>query len=132
MAVNSRKIVILAVFMISFIGSNLVVAQPRSKSDPIYQMAEIMHRLKHFPSPAGKETLQNIIENKSVSENQRILATAIFNLQHHAMDADKLKLKKIMEDKQTSADERDLASIIYNLDHRPTKEDKQRLQQMME
>ena len=99
---------------------------------PVQQMAVIMHRLKHFPSPQGKETLQQIIDSPSTSEREKDLATAMLNLNHRALLDDKVKLKKIMEDKDASADERDLASIIYNLDHRPTKGDKKRLNEMMQ
>lgn len=98
----------------------------------IQQMAVIMHRLKHFPSPQSKETLQQIVANPSTSDREKDLATAILNLNHRALLDDKIKLKKIIEDEDASADERDLASIIYNLDHRPTKGDKKRLQQMMQ
>ncbi|WP_455210710.1 hypothetical protein [Kaarinaea lacus] len=98
----------------------------------IQQMAVIMHRLKHFPSPQSKETLQHIITSSSASEREKDLATAILNLNHRALLDDKIKLKKIMEDEDASADERDLASIIYHLDHRPTKGDKKRLQEMMQ
>lgn len=97
----------------------------------IQQMAIIMHRLKHFPSPQSKETLQLIVTSSSTSEREKVLATAILNLNHRALLDDKIKLKKIMEDKNASADERDLASIVYNLDHRPTKGDKKRLKEMM-
>ncbi len=98
----------------------------------IQQMAVIMHRLKHFPDPKSKETLQYIVANPSTSGREKDLATAIINLNHRALLDDKIKLKKIMEDKDASADERDLASIIYNLDHRPTKGDKKRLEEMMQ
>ena len=98
----------------------------------IQQMAVIMHRLKHFPSPQSKETLQQLVDRSSTSEREKVLATAILNLNHRALLDDKIKLKKIMEDENASADERDLASIIYNLDHRPTKGDKKRLKEMMQ
>ena len=98
----------------------------------IHKMAVIMNRLKHYPSPQGKETLQQIIANPVVSEQEKTLATAMFNLNHRALMEDKVKLKKIMEDKDAPADVRDLASIIYHLDHRPTKADKARLKEMLQ
>ena len=91
-----------------------------SGSEAMHKMEEIMLRLKHFPSPQGKQELQNLIDNKT-----------IMNLQHRATDADKVKLKQIMDSTGSSADERDLASIVYNLDHRPTKEDKERLKRIL-
>jgi hypothetical protein len=98
----------------------------------IQQMAVIMNRLKHFPSPQSKETLQQIMVNPNTTVREKELATAIFNLNHRALLDDKIKLKKIMENEKASSDERDLASIIYNLDHRPTKGDKKRLQEMIQ
>ena len=62
----------------------------------MHQMAEIMIRLKHFPSPPEKETLRQIVDDKSVTENERNLAQAMINLQHQAMPADKEKLSKII------------------------------------
>ena len=103
-----------------------------AKPSAMQQMATIMHRLKHFPSPQSKDTLQHIIANPATGEREKDLATAILNLNHRALLDDKIKLKKIMEDDNASADERDLASIIYNLDHRPTKGDKKRLEKMMQ
>lgn len=98
----------------------------------IQKMAVIMHRLKHFPSPQGKQTLQHIIADKATTEREKDLATAILNLNHRASLEDKTKLKKIMNNDKASPDERDLASIIYSLDHRPTKADIQRLKEMMQ
>jgi len=100
-------------------------------SPAMKKMATIMHRLKHFPSPQGKEELKQIINNTAATKNEKVLATAMLNLQHHATEADKVKLKVIMDDRKASTDERDLAGIIYNLNHRPTDEDKARLTKMM-
>jgi len=99
-------------------------------SSAIYQMAEIMHRLKHYPSPAGKDALKKIIEHKNTKENERTIAMAMLNLEHHVMAADKPKLRKMI-DASATQDERDLASIILNLDHRPTSADKTKLKAML-
>lgn len=103
-----------------------------ASQSPIQQMAVIMYRLKHFPSPQSKETLQQIVASSSATEKEKVLATAILNLNHRALMDDKIKLKKIMDDESASTDERDLASIVYNLDHRPTKGDKKHLKEMMQ
>lgn len=100
-------------------------------SSAIKEMATIMHRLKHFPSPQGKETLKTIIANKSTSENEKTLATAMLNLNHMAIAADKPKLQAIMDSASASANEKALAGIILNLNHRPTGEDKKQLKAMM-
>lgn len=101
-------------------------------SAAVQQMATIMHRLKHYPSPQGKQELQTIIDDRASSENERILARAMINLQHKAMGDDKTRLKRIMDNTGASASERELAGIIYRLDHRPSSADKQKLQAMMQ
>lgn len=101
-------------------------------SAAVQQMATIMYRLKHFPSPQGKQELQAIIEDSASSENERVLARAMMNLQHRAMEDDKARLKHIMDDPDASNYERELAAIIYHLDHRPSSDDKQKLQAMMQ
>ena len=111
---------------------NSAVMNTQNSQSALQKMAVIMHRLKHFPSPQSKDTLKQIIEDKSTTARQKDLATAIINLNHRALVDDKIKLRKIMENQNAPMDERDLASIIYNLDHRPTKSDKSRLEQMMQ
>jgi hypothetical protein len=106
--------------------------QSEIQKNAIQKMADIMYRLKHFPSPQSKQTLEQILSHPKTSEREKVLAGAMLRLNHRALVEDKIHLKKIMENDEASADERALASIIYNLDHRPTKGDKNRLQQMMQ
>jgi hypothetical protein len=102
------------------------------EASSMHQMAEIMHRLKHYPSPAGKTVLEEIANNASASKHERTLAMAMLNLEHKAAAQDIPKLKAIVSDAGASADEKTLAGIISNLDHRPTKQNKQQLQAMMD
>ena len=97
----------------------------------IKEMAVIMHRLKHYPSPQGKETLQAIVNNKSTNKNEAILAKAMLNLEHKVISSDIAGLKSIVASKDASADEKDFATILLNFSHRPSSEDKQRLKSMM-
>lgn len=108
-------------------SSGLVLAGEKNAN--IVKMAEIMQRLKHFPSPAGKQSLQQIISSSVTSQNERILATAMLNLNHKVIDSDKPKLQSIIEG-SASANEKQLAQIIINLNHRPTKTDKEKLKAM--
>ncbi len=101
-------------------------------SAAVQEMATIMHRLKHFPSPQGRQSLQAIIDDSASSENERVLARAMMNLQHRALEDDKGRLKRLMDDPDASNHERELAAIIYHLDHRPSSADKQKLQAMMQ
>lgn len=96
-----------------------------------YQMAEIMHRLKHYPSPEGKDVLKKIIRTESTTETKRTIATAMLNLQHKVAPNDVSKLETIIADKSVTAHERELATIVLKLDHRPSSEDKAKLKAMM-
>ena len=95
------------------------------------EMAVIMHRLKHYPSPQGKETLQAVVDNKSTSMNERTLAKTMLNLEHKVISSDMAGLKSIAASNDASADEKDFANILLNFSHRPSGEDKQRLKSMM-
>lgn len=127
-----KCISVLLVFVLSLVCATSLLAANDSKDNAMTKMVEIMLRLKHFPSPAGKETLQGIINDKATTPNQRSLATAMLNLQHKAVGADVEHMKALMVNKTATEDERDLAKILYKLDHRPTKENKQRLQKMVD
>jgi hypothetical protein len=98
----------------------------------IQQMATIMHRLKHFPSPQGKETLRAIVANNATTANERTLAMAMLNLEHMAIPEDKPKLQAIIDSGDATANEKGLARIILNLNHRPTANDKKMLKGMMQ
>lgn len=129
MTVNLR-LTILIIFSVIFFWNTNSIAEEKGAS-AIQQMATIMHRLKHFPSPQGKETLRAIIANNTTTAHERTLAMAMLNLEHMAIPDDKPKLQAIIDSGDATADEKDLASIILNLNHRPTAADKKRLQAMM-
>ena len=93
-------------------------------SDVILEIAKIMHRLKHFPSPGGKKTLQTLATEDSTTANERTLITAMLNLQHHVNAADKAGLTALVQNPKVTKYERSIATILLNLDHRPTKQDK--------
>lgn len=98
----------------------------------INQMAEIMHRLKHYPSPQGKQELQAIVQAASTTGNERVIAKAMMNLEHQAIASDIPLLKKVINDEASTHGEREIASIVLNLDHRPSNNDKSRLKKLMQ
>ena len=97
----------------------------------VYELAEILHRLKHYPSPQGKKELQVIVDAQGSTENEKVIAKAIMSFMHEPAAHDIPVLQKIADDKGASPDERELASIILNLGHRPTRQDKSRLKALM-
>ena len=112
-------------------GMNIFADEKEKGISAMHQMATIMHRLKHYPSPQGKKALQAIIDNKMTTANERTLARAMMNLKHHVNPGDVDGLKALMASQNATDDEKALAKIILNLDHRPTREDKKRLDTMM-
>ena len=128
---NTIRLSIIAGLATSLFLSSWCFAGEGHGKSAIYQMAEIMHRLKHYPSPQGKRELQMIVQSKSTTSNERIIAKAIMNLEHQASPQDIPLLKKIVNDKAATLGEREIASIVMKLDHRPSSEDKSRLKKLM-
>ena len=135
-ALNTPVSRTLATLLAGLFFATLAAASAQASMDQpsaaLQQMATVMHRLKHFPSPQGKQALQAIIDAPASSANERLLASAMMNLQHKAAADDKPRLQRIMDDANAPAAERELAAIIYHLDHRPSSADKQKLQGMMQ
>lgn len=99
-------------------------------SKPLSHMAGIMHDLNHYPDANGKKTLQQIMDDKSVRENERTLAHAMMRLEHKVNSADVDKLKAIMNSSEATQNEKDMAKIILNLNHAPSDDDKKMLKGM--
>ena len=125
-----RHVIVSGLAISLFITSWCFAGEGHEKT-AIYQMAEIMHRLKHYPSPQGKKELQAIIDASSTSENERVIAKAIMNLEHQPTEQDIPLLKKVIDNEASKEAEKTIASIVLNLNHRPTREDKNRLKELM-
>jgi len=126
-----RRLVVSGLAMSLFLSTWCFASEGYGKS-AIYQMAEIMYRLKHYPSPQGKRELQTIISASSTTSNERIIATAMINLEHKPAPQDIPYLENVINNKASTQQERQLASIVLKLDHRPTAEDKAQLKAMMQ
>ncbi len=128
---NMTRISIISILSFTFFFGGWSIAGEGRNKTVIFQMAEIMHRLKHYPSPQGKAELQTIINAAGTTSNERIIAGAMLSLEHQVSSKDVPLLKKVVNDNASSQHERELANIILNLDHRPTKQDKKQLKAMM-
>lgn len=128
---NMNRFFVIFVLAISLLLSGWCFADGEHGKTPIYQMAEIMHRLKHYPSPQGKRELQAIVAAQGVTDNERIIAKAMIDLEHQVAPEDIPMLKKVIDDKASTDDEREIASIVLSLDHRPSNQDKSRLKELM-
>ncbi len=130
---STLRIFVLGIVTLGLLSSvTTVFAGGDHEKSATYQMAEIMHRLKHYPSPAGKDVLNKIAQAANTTENERTIATAMMNLQHKVASGDVPKLEAVIANKQSTAHERELATIVLGLDHRPTGQDKAKLKAMMQ
>jgi hypothetical protein len=130
MSFNQRITVLVTLSLSLFLGSG-VFSIAIASTPAMKQMAEIMHRLKHFPSPQGKEILRGIAKNKSTTNNERTLASAILNMEHEVTPQYKSDLEDMTASASTTADEKAFANILLNFSHRPSDADKKRLETMM-
>lgn len=128
---TTARFTIMSLLAFTLLWSVNIFAEDGKGASAMHQMATIMHRLKHYPSPQGKKTLQAIVDDKMTTANERTLAKAMMNLEHHVNPADVDGLKALMASSGATDDEKALAKIILNLNHRPTSEDKKRLEAMM-
>lgn len=129
---NMIRISIISILSAALLFSGWSIAGEGKSRAAIFQMAEIMYRLKHYPSPQGKAELQAIIDTAATTGNERILANAMINLEHKVSSKDVPLLKKVIDNTASSQHERELASIILNLNHRPSNQDKSQLKAMMQ
>lgn len=127
---TTRLFVVGGLAMSLFLSSWCSAGEGQGKS-AMSQMAEIMHRLKHYPSPQGKSELQAVLNAASTTANERVIATAMINLEHAPAAQDIPLLEKVVNDKSATKNEREIASIVLKLDHRPTAQDKKTLKAMM-
>ena len=79
---NMVRLVVTSGLALSLFLSTWSFAGDGHGKSAIYQLAEIMHRLKHYPSPQGKRELQVIVQAKSTTSNERIIEKAMMNVEH--------------------------------------------------
>jgi hypothetical protein len=98
-----------------------------AESKAVQTMAAILLHLQHFPTDADKQSLKQITEDKSATQDERTVAQALMDVQHTAAAADRPKLEAIAADAKASSSVKTLASIILNLKHMPSESDKEKL-----
>ena len=128
---NKLRYLIMFCLVGSMSFSPFGIAGEDQNKNAVNKIAEIMYRLKHFPSPQGRSDLKAIINAPTSTENERIIAAAMMNMQHEVLPNDALLLKKISANNSSSKHERELAELLLNFNHRPTKQDKSQLKEMM-
>lgn len=116
--------------LLSVAGLMLGSQSALAASMAVREMAGIMAHLKHYPSDEEKGKLKAIVADKSSTEQERVIATAIMNMEHEVTTGDADKLKKVTGDMSAPAEVRDLAGIVLHTQHKPSAADKAKLEAM--
>ena len=105
----------------------LATVSNAAESKAVHTMAGILLHLQHFPTDADKQSLKQITEDKSATQDERTVAQALMDVQHTVAAADKPKLEAIVGAAKAASSVKTLASIILGLKHMPTESDKEKL-----
>ena len=122
---NSKYLMVPALLGLMLFSSPSLMAGPA-----IQEMVNIMLQLHHYPSDSEKQTLQEIANDSSSSEDERIIATALMHMHHTVTDADKEKLLSIANNSQAPAADRTVAGILANMQHKASASDREELEKL--
>lgn len=115
--------------MIPLLSACMLFNSPSILADTaIQEIAEIILHLNHRPSSSEKDSLRQIINNGSASENERAIASALLNMNHHVRADDRAKLEQIANDSSAPMADRKVAGILANLNHHPSARDREELE----
>ncbi len=113
--------------IILFFAAALSTMANAAESKAVQTTAAILLHFQHFPTDSDKQSLKQITEDKSATEDERTVAQALLDAKHTAAAADKPKLEAVIKDDKASSGVKTLASIILNLKHMPSESDKEKL-----
>lgn len=117
----------IAIVSVALILGIVATVTNAAESKAVQTMASILLHFQHFPNDADKQTLKQITEDKSATEDERTVAQALMDVKHTAAANDKPKLEAIEKDDKAPNSVKTLASIILNLKHMPSENDKEKL-----
>ena len=118
-----RIAVALVVLLLGSVASMVNAAESKA----VQTMAGILLHLQHYPTDADKQSLKQIIEDKSATKDERTVAQALMDVQHTVAAADKPKLEAMLKSDKASSSVKTLAEIILKLTHMPSESDKEKL-----
>lgn len=121
-----HKLQILSVFVFLAVVVTPVAADEKS----VQTMSGILVKLNHFPSDAEKKALQQIADDKTATQHERVVAQALINVKHKVSADDQTKLEALLKDKSAPESLKTLATIIVNLNHAPSDADKEKLKKL--
>jgi hypothetical protein len=122
-----HRLTMLCVFVVLAVAATPMTA---AETKAVQTMSGILVKLNHFPSDAEKKALQQIVEDKTTTAHERVVAQALINLQHKASADDRPKLEAVVNDKTAPESVKTLATILVNLNHTPSDADKEKLKKL--
>lgn len=122
---NGKFLLAPVIFILMLVSSPIAMAD-----SAIQEMASIMMTLHHFPSDSQIATLQKIINDSSISQDDRTIASALMHMHHTVTDDDRVKLMDIANNDKASAADRKEAEILSHMEHKATADDKAELEKL--
>jgi hypothetical protein len=100
-------------------------------TDAICSIANVLLDFTHVANPSQKAKLQEILDDKTTTASEQLLAQALINVEHVARPDDKPKLEALIRDESAPRAVRALAAIISNLTHTPSEADRKELRRLI-
>ena len=123
---RNRLHLLFVLLLLTVVVSPMAAAETKA----VQTMSGILLKLNHFPNDAEKKTLQGIVEDKTTTAQERVVAQALINVQHKATAEDKTKLEALVKDTTTPESVKTLAAIVLGLNHAPSDADKEKLKKL--
>jgi len=127
----SARVTVLCVLVSTVSLGNAPLLAPDGKP-AISSMAKILLDFSHIPSVSQKATLQGILDERTTTVAEQVLAQALINVEHIASPDDKPRLEALLTDQSAPPAVKTLAAILNNLTHAPTEVDKKNLRRLLQ
>jgi hypothetical protein len=121
-----RVYILSVVLLLAVAVTPLAAAETKA----VQTMSGILMKLNHFPSDAEKKTLQAIVDDKTTTADERVVAQALINMKHKPAAEDQTKLEAVAKSKTASESVKTLATIVAGLNHTPSEADKEKLKKL--
>ena len=112
--------------LLAVVVSPLAAAETKA----VQTMSAILMKLNHFPSDEEKKSLQQILDDKTTTADERVVAQALMNVKHKPAAEDQAKLEAVAKGKTASESVKTLATIVAGLNHTPSEADKEKLKKL--
>jgi hypothetical protein len=121
-----RVYILSVVLLLAVAVTPLAAAETKA----VQTMSGILMKLNHFPSDAEKKTLQQLVDDKTTTADERVVAQALINMKHKPAAEDQTKLEAVAKSKTASESVKTLATIVAGLNHTPSEADKEKLKKL--